>query len=212
MSNGGVRSLVLVVPSMDADHKPGVFIAVSRTKALIRGVLWSTVAMLAALATYAVFVRLRFVPSGISNRLVDYSLAIIALPLPIAGIIALFRALRWIALSLWRGIGIQADPSGLVFSLGPFGKRSFVSDRMLVRYPFETLDDPEAGAGVEAYLPEEEQVRTLLPRMTYPGCAQQLGDVMLKFAAGDQDEIAAKLAPIALAWRQKTKASDTSTD
>lgn len=181
-------------------------IALSRGKALTKGVLWLAAAGLAALATYAVYSRLNFVPSAISNRLVDYSAAILALPLPCAGFIAASRSARWIALALWPKVGIRAQQRGLSFDLGPFGRRQFDAQRMEIRYPYELLDDPGYEPGVEAYLPEEEQLATLLPRLRYPGFGQNLNEVILKFAVEEEVEIAVRLSPVIANWRKPAAA------
>ena len=186
---------------MESADTAVVELKISRGAALTRGSLWLVAAGLAGLATYATYSRLSFVPSAISNRLVDYSIAILALPLPVAAIITLIRSLRWIVLALWKNAGIHANQEGLVFSLGPFGRRHFRASQIDIRYPFELLEDPDYEPGVEAFLPEEEQLATLLPRLRYPGYAMNLGEVILKFAGVSEAHIASRLSPLIMQWR-----------
>jgi hypothetical protein len=68
-------------------------------------------------------------------------------------------------LGAWPGpIGVLASDDVLEFRLGP-SRRRYDSARLDIRYPFE-LDDENGDAAFEAHLPEEEQMRRFLPRMT----------------------------------------------
>lgn len=176
-------------------------LTVCRSRALVRGLTWLVPAAILGAATVFVFGGLEFAPSGVSNRLVEYSLAVVALPLPVAGAYAAFLALRWFALGLWpRRLGIFAAPEHLQFRLGPFGTRTFDARRLTIRYPFELADD-EDDAAFESFLPQETQVETLLPRITHPQSKRPLNQVILRFATGSEIDMARALRPAIEAWR-----------
>ena len=82
--------------------------------------------MILGAAAVMIYGRLNFIPSGVSNRLVDYAVAIAVSPLLLCALWTALKCLRWLALSLWAGaIDIVAAPTTLTFRLGPFGHRTF---------------------------------------------------------------------------------------
>ncbi len=183
-------------------HNQGVVqIPVARSKALVRAMWWSVSALLTGLVAYLIYSSLDFRPSPITNRIVEYSLALVALPVPGAALFSALKALLWAGLWLWPGsVGIFADEQALTFKLGPFGIQVYDAARLDVRYPFEFSSDIEDG-GFEAFLPEEEQVARFLPRLLHPDGDGALNLVILCFVSGDESQIAAALRPVIQQWR-----------
>jgi hypothetical protein len=180
-----------------------VILSVSRINAGVRGGLWLSAAIILVLLARLIYGRLTFVSTGASNALVDYSVAIIALPIPILGLVLLIVGLRWILLAVWPAkLGIEASENELILRLGPFGTKRFDADRIEVRYPFELRDD-EADVGFEAYLPEETQYATFVPRMIHPEAREAIHRTILRFASVDEKAAAAALGPILRQWRER---------
>ena len=135
-------------------------LGVSRTKALTRTAAWGAPAAVCSVAGVAIYRGLSFAPSGMYNRLVEYSVAVCLLPIVCAGAVFAILAVRWFLLAVWPGsVGIIADDDGMLLRLGSFGTRRFAAAHLEVKYPFE--QDEETGEStVEAFLPEEQQRST----------------------------------------------------
>lgn len=185
-----------------------VTLRVSRVKALTRTVAWSAPATVCALLSIGiarllvgVYGRLGFATSGMSNRFVAYSLAICMIPIVCAGVVFLFLTLRWFLLAVWPGtLGIFGDDQGLLLRLGSFGTRRLESARLDVKYPFE-LEEDMAESSVEAFLPEEQQRATLLPRITYPDAAEPINHTILRFVGMMEHDAAAAIRPWVDSWQ-----------
>ena len=178
-----------------------VSVPVSRSRALLRAAIWGVPSVLLGLASFSIYTRLHFIPSGISNRFVDYALALATAPLPLAGLWTAIKALRWLLLFAWAGaIEIVASPTSIDFRLGPFGRKIFQVADLDIRYPFEWIDDEDEGA-FESFLPEEQQRATLLPRIVHPHIKSPLQRAILQFAVGDEAEIARALRPMIERWQ-----------
>ena len=185
-----------------------VHIPVGRLKALVRGVWWSMSALLAGLLSYLVYSSLDWRPSAVTSRLVEYCIAVAALPAPATLLYSAFKTLRWVGLCLWpTGVGVLADERSLIFKLGPFGTRVYDVARLDVRYPFELSSEVEDG-GYEAFLPEEEQVARFLPRLLHPKSQEPLNRVMLRFVLGDEATVAEAMRPIIERWRSSKNRDD----
>lgn len=178
----------------------------SRMGALTTGSLWAACAIVSGVVTFHVFAGMSFSPSPASGRLVDASIACIALPIPIACAISSWTALRWFGLFAWPGwIGFVADDQELVISLGPFGTRHYDVARITVRYPIDLVDDEDDGGGsFEAYLPKEQQFANFVPHLIHPDAAKPLRQVILQHAGAREAEIAKALRPTFLRWRHRT--------
>ena len=182
---------------------PTVALSVSRTRAATGGLLCLVPAMLLGAVTFAIYSRLHFVPTAVSNRLVDYSIALVALPCPIFTLVFGFRAARRLLLCCWPGdVAIVADETALTLRLGPFGTRAYNAALLDAKYPFELSGDFEDG-GFEAYLPEEEQRARFLPRLTHPDAPEPLHRTILRFAVGAEPDAAAALRPVIDYWRTR---------
>ncbi|MBI4717549.1 MAG: hypothetical protein HY763_07075 [Planctomycetes bacterium] len=182
-----------------ASTSPSAWIPVARGRAAARAVFWGIPAFLAALGANLTLERVNLSPSGISSRLVDVSLGAVGLLLVVAAIGCVIPAVRWLGLTVWPGrVGVWADPRELCLRLGPFGTRRYPAAELVVRYPYE-LDDGEEG--FEAFLPEEEQQRLLLPHIRHRGETEALHELILRLAPGNEERIAAALRPVIERWR-----------
>lgn len=83
---------------------------------------------------------------------------------------------------------------------GPFGTTSYDAARLDVRYLFELSAD-STDEGFEAFLPEEEQIARLLPRICHANTDQRLNEQILRFTASAEAEIATRLGPLIRVWR-----------
>lgn len=181
--------------------KDSALLRVSRVKALTRTAEWGAPAAVFALLCVAVFGRLGLGASSISGRLVAYSLVFCLIPIVIADLFFVFLTLRWFLLAVWPGpLGIFGDDNGLYLRLGPFGTKRFESTRLDVRYPFEQEEELEE-CSVEAFLPEERQRATLLPRITFPGAGEPINRTILRFAGMMEPDAAAAIRPWVDRWQ-----------
>lgn len=178
-----------------------VRIPVSRSKALVRAIVWFVPAALLTVAAVGIYRRLNFVPSGISNRLVDYAFAIASLPIPVGALWTAWKGMGWLLLSAWgSAVEIIATPTALAFHLGPFARRTFQIADLDVRYPFQLMDEDDGG-GFESFLPEEQQRATLLPRIIHPTTRTPLQRTILQFAVGQEAELATQLRGMIERWQ-----------
>jgi len=173
---------------------------VSRVLALTRAVIWLVPAAILCVSVVSLYRGLHFVPSGISNRSVDYAVALIGLPFCAIALWTAWNAVRWLLLAAWPArLGIFASERQLILRLGPFGTRVFDAGRLDIRYPYECAGDDDGG--FEAFLPEEQQQATLLPRIAHPDARAPLHRTILKFALGDEADVAVGLRPAIERWR-----------
>lgn len=178
-----------------------VHLALARGRAVTRALVWGTPAILLLASAAIVYPKLHWTSTGTTTALVDWCIGLAALPLPIAGLVCAIAALRWLLTACWPApLGVFADAEFLDFRLGFFGRRTFDAARLDVKYLFELSTDGEE-EGYEAFLPEEEQVARLLPRITHPGSRERLNALILKFTDGDESAAVATLRPVIEAWR-----------
>lgn len=209
-SKGDFSNLAHVATNI-ADHDRVIRIAVARSKALTRAMIWSVPALVLGAATVWIYGGLDFEPSAASNRLVDYSIAVAASPIALTAALGAFNALRWLLLFAWPGrVAIRADEQALHIAAGPFGTRHYDAERLAVHYPFEMSADDD-GPTFEAFLPEEEQLDNLLPRIRHPDAATEINRTILKFAVGTEAELAGALRPVIERWRSGAAARGCST-
>jgi hypothetical protein len=180
-----------------------MFLPLSRGRAATRAVLCAVPTLLLGAATFVVYGRLQFFHTAISNRIVDYAVGVAALPLPVLGIVCVLRAARHFLGVVWLSpLGIQADDESLKLHLGPFGNVSYPARELDIRYPFELSGDFDDG-GFEQFLPEEEQMARLLPRMTHPRAKLPINRTILRFALGEEAQIAALMRPAIEQWQKR---------
>lgn len=184
-----------------------IVLPVSRSRAFLRAILWSVPSLLLAAISIVIYRPLHFIPSGVSNRLVDYSIAVAASPLLLGAVWTAMKSLGLLLQFLWPAkLVIVATQDSLTFCLGPFGCRTYSVADLDVRYSFELSGDDDQGA-FESFLPEEQQRRTLLPRILHPGSKQPLQRIVLQYAVGQESDIAEVLRPAIEHWQSARSAS-----
>jgi len=175
----------------------------ARGRALTRGLLWIVPATVSGASAFVVYADLRFGSSGASSALVDVSVALAALPLPIIALVCAVYAVRWFALATWPGwVGVVADDDRLMLRLGPFGGACYDAGRIEARYLFEVSAD-DVDEPYEAFLPEAEQMARLIPMLTHPDAPAPVRRTLLRFVVGDEASIAAALRPVIERWRSR---------
>lgn len=178
-------------------------VPVSRTKALTRAIVWSAPALLLGISAVVIFDQVDFRASAVSNRLVDYCLAVAALLPAVASLVFGVAALGRVLLALWPGtVAIVAEPGALWLRLGPLGTRRYDAAHLDIQYPFEIEDEANDG-DFEAFLPEAEQIQTLMPRITHPDSSKPLNRVILAYAGGSERDVIAVLRSALRQWREK---------
>jgi hypothetical protein len=168
---------------------------VSRSRGLIRSMLFTFGGILLTLPAFYVWPTLQFTPSPTSNRLTDYAMAItIAVPFFI-GIVLLWHAARWLLFSLWPArMAIEADDEALYFRLGPFGQLQLDWLRLETMYAFECDDPDEADPDMLGLEPEEE-MQSYLPKMRHPLVEGDVKWLFARFTTTDQAALAAAMSP-----------------
>lgn len=180
---------------------PLIVVPLGRAQAFLRGILWTLPATVLGFSVYTAFPRLHFVPSGVSNRVVDYSLALVLLLIAFLGLTLGVRALQWLVLAFWPGsIGVVATHDELTLKLGPFGTRRYPTGELELRYPFE-LSEEETDGSFESFLPEEQQRALFLPRITHPAEHAPINRTIMRFSSGPESRIATLLGPAIEHWR-----------
>lgn len=150
-----------------------------------------------------VYQHLSFSTSPLRNGLVEGCIVVVTVPVLAAAIFFGLRAVRWGLLGVWPApIGIAACHNELVMQLGPFGTQSYDASCLQIRYPYE-LDDDQDGDEFEAFLPEDVQVATLLPRITHSRESKPLNHRILRFTGASEADLAQVLLPITRAWREQ---------
>ncbi len=176
-------------------------VPVSRLRAWTRAVLWSVATCVPGVAVALIFGRLDFRPTGISNGLLDYAIGFAVLPLALLAMVSAVTTLRWLLLCVWPGpVGIYASEEALILRLGSFGTRRYDAARLDVRYPFEFSADADDG-GFEAFLSQDEQLASFLPRITHPESTERLNMVILQYISGSESDVAGLLRPVLDGWR-----------
>ena len=139
---------------------------------------------------------LDFVPSGVSNRIIEYALACIYVMTVLGGLALVWRGLYWVSVASWpRPVCVVVDADAIRFELGPMGRQCYDLARVSAVYPF---DEPEEGDdGVyEALRDPEKYAAEHLPKMTHPDAVSNL-DVMIRhLVTADETAMVRKLKPI----------------
>lgn len=195
---------------MTDTRENSLFIPLSRARAATRAILWAVPALLLGTATIVIYSRLEFIPTAVSNRLVDYAVAVASLPLTLVAVFCALRMLTQLLAVAWPPpLGIEAGEHSLALLLGPFGIKVFPADELDIRYPFELSGDSDDG-GFEQFLPEEEQMARLLPRITHPRAKLPINRTILRFVAGDEAQVARLLQPMVARWRERRSDRESS--
>lgn len=180
-----------------------VFIPFARGRAATRAVLWTVPAFLLGAACVLIYGRLTFARTAISNAIVDYAIGLATLPLIALAFLCGFRAIRYLAAVIWPAkLGVLASDGRLELCLGPFGHVVYPVEELDIRYPFELIDDPEEG-GFEQFVPEEEQIERMIPRIKHATEKEPINRTILRFMAGEEKDIAVALRPAIELWRKQ---------
>lgn len=180
-----------------------IFLPFSRGRAATRAILWLVPTLLLAALAFVVYSQLDFSPNAVSSRIVDFSIAFGGLPLPLLTIFCGVRAFQHILAIVWVApLGVFAGSDVLELRFGPFGSAAYPARELDIRYPFELSGDFDDG-GFEHYLPEEEQLARLLPRILHHRAAKPINRTMLQFLSGDEQATAHALRPAIELWRSQ---------
>ena len=190
------------MPPSAMETKDKLCLSVARGRVLVRGLLWAVGAVLVGFGVLTVVSGLDFKPTGVSNRLVEYSIAAVLIPFGAGAIWCAVTAVRWMLLAAWPGaVGVFVGADALVLRLGPWGTRRLEWDSLDVRYWFE--HDPDELEGlVEAFLPEEVQRAQFLPQIRCPGESESINRMLLRTTGRSEQEAADALRD-ALASRRR---------
>lgn len=169
------------------------FLPMARGRLFLRGLVWGAGGLLLGVLAREIFAKLDFTRTGVHSRLVEASLAVVALPIAFGSAGCVWHAFRCLLVALWVGeLGITLRANSLELRLGPFGSRAYPLGELAIKYPFELSGDEES---FEAFLPEELQRATMLPRITHPSEKVPISRQILRFARGTEPEIAQRIRP-----------------
>ena len=176
---------------------PNIRIAVSRDRAFERALLRMMPAGLMLAVSVGTISSLNFTPNPLTNRITEYCLTLVMVPVGFCGAAFAISGLRWLLTAFWPGrLCIVADAGALTFHLGPMGTRRYEVDRISLRYPFElNIEDDGEEAVFESLLEPSVQMATLLPRMEYAGEPNRLNRRILHFTRLDEAHAAKVLRP-----------------
>jgi hypothetical protein len=178
-------------------------VPLSRGFSAARAALRAIPALALAVVVVWVFRGLEFVPSGTSNRLVDYCIAVVLLPVSLIAMFCAVAAVRLTLLACWPGpSGVFAYADAMVLRFGPFGTKRYDAERLDVRYPFEMSAD-SSDDNFEALLPEEIQLEQMCPRMAHPDSPEPLDRLIRRFTGCAEMELATLLRPAIEHYRRE---------
>ncbi len=170
-----------------------LFLPVARGRMLLRGLVWGAAGLLLGILAREIFSKLDFTRTGVHSRLVEASLAVVALPIAVGAAGCVWHGFRHLLVALWVGeLGITLRANSLALRLGPFGSRDYPTGELAIKYPFELSGDEES---FEAFLPDELQRSTMLPRITHPSEKVPISRQILRFAQGTEPQIAQRIRP-----------------
>ncbi|MHC5110224.1 MAG: hypothetical protein ACYTHJ_10140 [Planctomycetota bacterium] len=195
-----------------AAHWQDVFLPASRLRALSRATLWTAAAALLIVACIPIYGSLSFQVTGATNRIIEYSIAIIALPLPCLALITGFTGLRWLILGLWpKSTGFLFARDRLEISLGVFGRHRLPLAHLDIKYPYD-LDEDEADGSFESFLPQDIQRATLVPAMTHPAFGGKIHLELQRFTAETEQQLATRLQDVFDHWHPPKPDEDDEDD
>lgn len=170
-----------------------LFLPLARGRMLLRGLVWGAGGFLLGVLAREIFSKLDFTRTGVHSRLVEASLAVVALPIAVGAAGCVWHGFRHLLVALWVGeSGIILRANSLALRLGPFGSRDYPAGELAIKYPFELSGDEES---FEAFLPEQLQRATMLPRITHPSEKVPISRQILRFAQGTEPQIAQRIRP-----------------
>lgn len=149
------------------------------------------------IVSYHVFGGLSFAGSAANNRITEYSISLLLLPLVLIGLVLSLRGALWLAFACWPApLRITAGRDGLTLELGPVGRQHFPTDSLDVRYLFEIpTEAADDGLTYEALLPPEQQMAELLPRIRAPGQPNPIEEQISYYTRCNEQQLADALRP-----------------
>lgn len=181
-----------------------VFIPASRMFGLTQALLWAAASVVMAGLSFLVYSNLQWDASAGGNRLVQYSIALLASPLPLSALLCLATVFKWLSLAVWpQRIGLLFAPDRIAVTLALFRRCELDAKRLRIRYPFD-FDEAAAAQMMEAQLPFEMQRSTLLPEMRHPDYKGRLKIDLLRFTKEEEPDLARRLGELFLFWHPLT--------
>lgn len=175
----------------DADDR--IFLPLARGRALLRGLVRFAGGLIFGIAAAAIFSKLDFTRTGVHSRLVEVSLALFALPFAVAAVGCVWHGFRYVLAALAVvELGVTLRATSMALRLGPFGSKVYPVAELDIKYPFEFSGDEES---FEAFLPEELQRATMLPRITHASEKVPISRQILRFVHRTEPEIAQRIRP-----------------
>ncbi len=206
-----------------AESPPETCILLSRTQAMERALIRLAPGVLGIIGAYLVVRGLNFRTSAVDNRIIEYCVALLMIPIVLSGVALVVVGIKWAIFSLWPGrLAVTTGPQGLLFELGPFGREIYPPEELNVQYLFEiSMDAANDDDLYESLLPEEEQMATKLPRISHhaptdhpgpsearaaspaqPPAAGHLERRILYFSANSERELVVALQPFVAYMRR----------
>jgi len=196
--------------SVETDNRIIVTIPVSRGRAWERAALRIGPGVVTAFLSAHALGRLNFAPSGISNRITDYALAMILVPIALVGLALVVFGLRWLLMSMWFGkLEIVGTEDALTFRLGPLGAQRYTLEELTVYYPFEFCPEEELEGVYESLLDPAVQMEEYLPHIVRRRDSARLDPRIPGLAALREKQCAALLRPWTNAVRNKRNGSSS---
>jgi len=185
-----------------------VFVPAARIRALTHSLVWLVPAFVIFTFSWTIIFGQGTLRLWQALDTVSVAMMLVVVPFNLLALGLAIWGLRWLLLALWPGrAGVDARRDELVLAFGPFGTHRYPVADLDVRYLFE-LDEEGEEEGFEAFLPEEEQIQSYLPRIKYPKSSEPLNREILKFVAGPEPRVARALRPMVAQWRGENAGKD----
>ena len=180
-----------------SENLPAVHIPASRSLAIERAAMRLVPGLFMVIVSFRVFSGLSFAVSATNNRITEYSISVLLLPVLLIGLVLSLRGVLWLAFACWPApLRITAGRDGLTLDLGPVGSRRYPADSLDVRYLFEIpTEATDDGMSYEALLPPEQQIRELLPQMRVSGQPDPIEEQIRYYTKFSEQQLADALRP-----------------
>lgn len=141
--------------------------------------------------------NLDFANSPTTNRITEYALGVVLVPVTMSGLLLAIAGMRWALLAGWPApLGIVGSTDGLTFRLGPMGNRRFDISGLDVTYLFErSFDTDDAEAVYESLIDPQLQMAEMLPCIRHPDAGEPLERRILRFVRMSERRTADALRP-----------------
>lgn len=175
-----------------------------RSVGALRGCLITPAGAALLAIVWRAWPSLRFVPSGVSNRITDYALATMLLAVAATGAALLALGLKWLLFWLWPGsLAIVADERELCIPTGPLRRVRLDWARMSARYSFEmSPDEDEDAFYFDSMMDEDTEPAARLPLLQHPACRGPVNYHLVRFAKAEENVLVQRLRPFVERIRQ----------